>query len=940
MAPNGHVPASARASARSTRTRHGARAREAVSARLLQQYQSCWKCLLRCFCISPKSVSSASLQFDSAQAQQDAIVSTLARLSVETVQSAPSLSAYRRGLNVLSNQTSEDDLYAWPDVEQGAAGEAAAPNVVRQELQPPEGLPQLPATMLLDLAVAAAHFARLSLAAYNKGLYGVVMPTRAFFTRACCLISRSAAFEELSGVAQEDILEAALVAEAFQPVYWVLRDRKTGCLVVTIRGTFSMSDIISDVYASQTEYRNHVIHEGTLHSARWIYEKVLPLLRRESGDGRRVILTGHSLGGAVAAVLAWLLREDAQLDTLGFVFGVPQVVDESLATKMQRYVVGIIHGYDMVPQLSTKSLQDFQQQIADAAKTPEERLASLEDVLQEFALPVSPRQLHQALLRQENVLPRLHSPQASEYEDAIGDVGQLPPIVMGNPGYQLHLRRRALNRRWDRMPIIWKRSMKHFLIAVSSARAQRRIQPAWTMWQDHWPQSYLYCLEALAERLADGGAETEDEWEDQLEYAIAFHLIGAHRLENYLMKSEPLCRAEARARTVDVRCSRRLLFGSPEDQVHQLFLELLKVNMMFSNANGSLRCGNDKEMLAFSMLNMSKRVLCHRPISHSKSMPDDVLAWNALGTTVENLKSNLEHWIREERLRALERQTDAEVASTQGSWEQRLSSLLREVQSVQKDFAEVKDLLRSADSDLAEELLPKEEDLVSLVTKFLEQMASKKEKSKSESEEEKEEKKGKGKKDKDQKKNKGEKEEEKEEKVEKDQSKGPRKGSAKKHRKKRRRSKKDRDDLSGSYSYSRSPSPRKRRRHRRHRRHRRRCSESSYDSASRKGRRKHRKGRRKERRKGSEGIDVDAEIDRFVKVNKLEERCEKILRDLESSVALKVMGLSPGSSHTFELSGDVRDPTAVVLARVRKAQFAKEIRPGARRRRRRSSSRS
>ena len=46
----------------------------------------------------------------------------------------------------------------------------------------------------------------------------------------------------------QDILEAALVAEAFQPVYWVLRDRKTGCLVVTIRGTFSMSDIISDVY--------------------------------------------------------------------------------------------------------------------------------------------------------------------------------------------------------------------------------------------------------------------------------------------------------------------------------------------------------------------------------------------------------------------------------------------------------------------------------------------------------------------------------------------------------------------------------------------------------------------------------------------------------------------------------------------------------------------
>ena len=34
-----------------------------------------------------------------------------------------------------------------------------------------------------------------------------------------------------------------------------------------------------------------------------------------------------------------------------------QVVDESLAQKMQPFVVGIIHGYDMVPQLSHKSLQ-------------------------------------------------------------------------------------------------------------------------------------------------------------------------------------------------------------------------------------------------------------------------------------------------------------------------------------------------------------------------------------------------------------------------------------------------------------------------------------------------------------------------------------------------------------------------------------------------------
>jgi hypothetical protein len=39
------------------------------------------------------------------------------------------------------------------------------------------------------------------------------------------------------------------------------------------------------------------------------------------------------------------------------------------------------------------------------------------------------------------------------------------------------------------------------------------------------------------------------------------------------------------------------------------------------------------------------------------------------------------------------------------------------------------------------------------------------------------------------------------------------------------------------------------------------------------------------------------------------------------------MGLS-GGTNTFELSGDVRDPTAVVLARIRKAQFAAGLRDG------------
>lgn len=65
--------------------------------------------------------------------------------------------------------------------------------------------------------------------------------------------------------------------------------------------------------------------------------------------------------------------------------------------------------------------------------------------------------------------------------------------------------------------------------------------------------------------------------------------------------------------------------------------------------------------------------------------------------------------------------------------------------------------------------------------------------------------------------------------------------------------------------------------------------------------------------------DVVADIERFCDTNRLEARCETVLRELSPATARKVMGLG-GGANTFELRGDVRNPTAVVLARVKKAR--------------------
>eukprot|EP00913_Durusdinium_trenchii_P001838 g1704.t1 len=286
--------------------------------------------------------------------------------------------------------------------------------------------------------------------------------------------------------------------------------------------------------------------------------------------------------------------------------------------------------------------------------------------------------------------------------------------------------------------------------------------------------------------------------------------------------------------------------------------------------------------------------------------------------------------VGKERVRALERQTEAAQAQQkvnalsaalrkaevlEESWEKGVSSLLQQAKEQRAELVKVVDLLKAPLKESGLSGLSESGDLSSLpelVKKALGQMDSKKkekvkeksksEKEQSEKEEEEEEKEESEKEEKEKdKKKKGKKKEEKEEKEEKNEKKGSRKEAKEgKDRKKRRRSRKERgSDASDSYSYSRTPSPRRRRKRRRRRRRRPSPSYSrSYSYTPSKERRKgtRRKGTKRRSggrdRGGASALDVGSEISRFVKVNKLEERCEKILRDLDAKLAFQGVQVS------------------------------------------------
>lgn len=116
-----------------------------------------------------------------------------------------------------------------------------------------------------------------------------------------------------------------------QVPFVVLTDRRTGSIVVTIRGSASVLDLVTDLSLSEDVFSVDVdsdpilredqqlesegqvrVHRGMLHSARYVYntlrtQHVLEDLSEAHPD-YELVICGHSLGAGVASLLTLLLK--------------------------------------------------------------------------------------------------------------------------------------------------------------------------------------------------------------------------------------------------------------------------------------------------------------------------------------------------------------------------------------------------------------------------------------------------------------------------------------------------------------------------------------------------------------------------------------------------------------------------------------------------------
>lgn len=179
------------------------------------------------------------------------------------------------------------------------------------------------------------------------------------------ITSNLAAISAHTRVPKEDVLFHKFESELFKPAHFFCVDHRTLSVVLAIRGSFGVSDALTDIVATAAPIESDGVeghaHSGMLKAARWITADLqgafeLALKRYE---GYTPVIVGHSLGAGVAT-LAGLLMKDSLPDLKVYAFAAPATLTQPLADSAwcRESVVSVVNGNDIVPRLSLRSLDD------------------------------------------------------------------------------------------------------------------------------------------------------------------------------------------------------------------------------------------------------------------------------------------------------------------------------------------------------------------------------------------------------------------------------------------------------------------------------------------------------------------------------------------------------------------------------------------------------
>ncbi|XP_023278447.1 sn1-specific diacylglycerol lipase beta [Seriola lalandi dorsalis] len=235
----------------------------------------------------------------------------------------------------------------------------------------------------------AAHCMQFAAAAYGWPLYIYSNP----LTGPCklsgdCCRSRAAEYDivggdhlgchfssilQSTGLQYRDFIYVSFHNQIYEIPFFVALDHKREAVLVAVRGTLSLRDVLTDLSA---ECENLPIegvcgacygHKGMSQAAGYIYKKLVNdgILNQafSVAPEYKLVITGHSLGAGTASLLAILLRNS--FPTLQcYAFSPPGgLLSKALADYSKDFVLSVVLGKDLVPRLSIPNMEDLKRRI-------------------------------------------------------------------------------------------------------------------------------------------------------------------------------------------------------------------------------------------------------------------------------------------------------------------------------------------------------------------------------------------------------------------------------------------------------------------------------------------------------------------------------------------------------------------------------------------------
>lgn len=226
-----------------------------------------------------------------------------------------------------------------------------------------------------EVFTSAVHFMKYALAVYSWPLYTYMNPLCGCFKLiqylSCSPLSEPkehvvddnccncyfAGIRSLADIKDTDITYASFENDIYQSPFFVALDHDCASVVVSIRGTLSMKDIITDLVAHPKPIElpdspGFTVHKGMLQTAMWIHDKLVEehILEDafQSAPEYNLIIVGHSLGSGCACILGMLLRP-LYPDLHCYCYSPPgSVINEVGAKYTEGFVTSVTLGQDLV----------------------------------------------------------------------------------------------------------------------------------------------------------------------------------------------------------------------------------------------------------------------------------------------------------------------------------------------------------------------------------------------------------------------------------------------------------------------------------------------------------------------------------------------------------------------------------------------------------------